>query len=61
MIFLTMIARVADGLPLAASMQENDQVGMESQLLSPNPFDSRLPFRDPISMITRYLGFLFRL
>ncbi|XP_019733299.1 vesicle-trafficking protein SEC22b-A [Hippocampus comes] len=31
MIFLTMIARVADGLPLAASMQENDQSGRDLQ------------------------------
>lgn len=27
MVLLTMIARVADGLPLAASMQEDEQVG----------------------------------
>ena len=26
MIFMTMIARVADGLPLAASIQEDEQV-----------------------------------
>ncbi|XP_061696239.1 vesicle-trafficking protein SEC22b-like [Syngnathoides biaculeatus] len=31
MILLTMIARVADGLPLAASMQENDQSGRDLQ------------------------------
>ncbi|XP_061746630.1 vesicle-trafficking protein SEC22b-A [Nerophis ophidion] len=31
MILLTMIARVADGLPLAASMQENDQSGRDFQ------------------------------
>ncbi|XP_037131405.1 vesicle-trafficking protein SEC22b-A [Syngnathus acus] len=31
MILLTMIARVADGLPLAASMQENDQLGRDLQ------------------------------
>ena len=29
MVLFTMIARVADGLPLAASMQENEQVRME--------------------------------
>ena len=28
MVFLTMIARVADGLALAASMQEDEQVGI---------------------------------
>lgn len=27
MVLLTLIARVADGLPLAASVQENEQVG----------------------------------
>uniref|UniRef100_D6RES2 SEC22 homolog B, vesicle trafficking protein n=1 Tax=Mus musculus TaxID=10090 RepID=D6RES2_MOUSE len=27
MVLLTMIARVADGLPLAASMQEDEQAG----------------------------------
>ncbi|XP_012716441.2 vesicle-trafficking protein SEC22b-A [Fundulus heteroclitus] len=31
MIFLTMIARVADGLPLAASMQEDEQSGRDLQ------------------------------
>ncbi|XP_077359617.1 vesicle-trafficking protein SEC22b-like [Festucalex cinctus] len=31
MILLTMIARVADGLPLAASMQESDQSGRDLQ------------------------------
>lgn len=31
MILLTMIARVADGLPLAASMQDDDQVGRDLQ------------------------------
>ncbi|XP_054623726.1 vesicle-trafficking protein SEC22b-A [Dunckerocampus dactyliophorus] len=31
MILLTMIARVGDGLPLAASMQENDQSGRDLQ------------------------------
>lgn len=30
MISLTMIARVADGLPLAASIQEDEQVSMEA-------------------------------
>lgn len=28
MVLLTMIARVADGLPLAASMQEDEQVNV---------------------------------
>jgi hypothetical protein len=27
MVLMTMIARVADGLPLAASIQEDEQVG----------------------------------
>ncbi|MEQ2245407.1 Vesicle-trafficking protein S22b [Ilyodon furcidens] len=31
MIFLTMIARVADGLPLAASIQEDEQSGRDLQ------------------------------
>lgn len=30
MILLTMIARVADGLPLAASIQEDEQVSMKA-------------------------------
>lgn len=34
MISLTMIARVADGLLLAASMQDNDQVGVKAELHS---------------------------
>lgn len=31
MVLLTMIARVADGLPLAASMQEDEQVGFRQR------------------------------
>jgi hypothetical protein len=29
MVLLTMIARLADGLPLAASMQEDEQVNID--------------------------------
>ncbi len=31
---MTMIARVADGLPLAASMQEDEQVKFKQQVLN---------------------------
>lgn len=41
MVLLTMIARVADGLPLAASMQEDEQVSYQV-LATPNPCQSAL-------------------
>lgn len=41
MVLLTMIARLADGLPLAASMQEDEQVGHNAALRS-NWVQSRL-------------------
>lgn len=37
MVLLTMIARLADGLPLAASMQEDEQVEVLASL-SVSPF-----------------------
>jgi hypothetical protein len=33
MVLLTMIARIADGLPLAATMQEDEQVAFEAVVL----------------------------
>lgn len=44
MVLLTMIARVADGLPLAASMQEDEQV-KRSVLFSSLFFSFLPPFR----------------
>lgn len=50
MVLLTMIARVADGLPLAASMQEDEQVGGSLGLIRPGPIQ-------PISLSFRlWLG-----
>uniref|UniRef100_A0A3Q2DD13 SEC22 homolog B, vesicle trafficking protein n=1 Tax=Cyprinodon variegatus TaxID=28743 RepID=A0A3Q2DD13_CYPVA len=51
MIYLTMIARVADGLPLAASIQEDEQVEMCCQRSALQQFGSeRLP-QSPSLMI----------
>lgn len=45
MVLLTMIARLADGLPLAASMQEDEQVHISPLL--PSVVASRLLLLSP--------------
>ena len=47
MVYMTMIARVADGLPLAASIQEDEQVfEIQSRLISAESFRDYLVLFD---------------
>lgn len=57
MVLLTMIARVADGLPLAASMQEDEQVGPAGRVPGGAGLSVRsgrgATYRDPLSPFSR--------
>ena len=51
MILMTMIARVADALPLAASIQEDEQVSKKTFLTMKNFFRFKVIFRIFVSTV----------
>ncbi|XP_043941669.1 vesicle-trafficking protein SEC22b-like [Protopterus annectens] len=57
MVLLTMIARLADGLPLAASMQEDEQVKCVYVGYNQQRYENQgRPFREPNSLTTTRTG-----